>query len=388
MRGYFKSGCTFGGRSASCRLIASRDRTVRRRQVQASRLLLLVALLALTGCARFFFHPDKPHVLTPQALGIAYHDVYFGASDGTRLHGWLLHAREESVATVLFLHGNAQNISTHIASVYWLSERAFDVLLVDYRGYGTSQGHPSLDGIQADAEAALRYLVEKGAVGSKPLIVFGQSLGGAVAIRLVAHTPYRNRIKALVVEGTFASYPQIAREKLAEFWLTWPLQWIPYATVSGHYDAVKAVPEVSPVPLLIIHGDADTIVPPVHASRLYRAAHEPKRLWLVPGAGHIEAFSRTVCRERLVRYLNEVSRPIFGQNRSRRHDAWQPALGNSEFAQRSAVPADAGCQAIENGRRLYSDFNLNLWPRSLYLRAPFCLPTPVPSRCALPSYRE
>ena len=266
-------------------------------------LVVLITCLMLSGCARMFFYPEKDYVLTPQELRVPYQDVDFNASDGTRLHGWFLPAHQEPVATVLFLHGNAQNISTHIASVYWLTERRFDVFLLDYRGYGASGGRPSLDGIHADAEAALQYLVEELVAASEALIVFGQSLGGAVAIRMVAHSPYRDKIKALIVEGTFASYPQIVREKLAELWLTWPLQWLPYATISGAYDAVNAVAKVSPIPIVIIHGDADTIVPPAHAHRLYRAAREPKELWMVPGGGHIEAFSQILCRERLVKYL-------------------------------------------------------------------------------------
>jgi fermentation-respiration switch protein FrsA (DUF1100 family) len=279
-------------------------------RAQAKRLTLLIALLAimLGGCARLFFYPDKNYILTPQDLQIPYQDVYFDANDGTRLHGWFVPAREKSVATVLFLHGNAQNISTHIASVYWLAERQFDVFLLDYRGYGASQGRPSFDGVHVDAERALRYLVEEMATDSEKLIIFGQSLGGAVAIRMVARSPHRHRITALIVEGTFASYPQIAQEKLAELWFTWPLQWIPYATVSGAYDAVEVVPKVSPIPLVIVHGDADTIVSPAHAYRLYQAAREPKELWIVPDAGHIESFTKTRYRERLVSYLREVSK--------------------------------------------------------------------------------
>jgi fermentation-respiration switch protein FrsA (DUF1100 family) len=285
------------------------------------RLLLLLVLFALGSCAQLFFHPEKEYVLTPQDLRVPYQDVYFHAKDGTRLHGWFLPAHGESVATVLFLHGNAQNISTHIASVYWLTERRFDVFLLDYRGYGASQGRPSFDGIHADADAALQHLVEEMDTDAEALIVFGQSLGGSVAIWVVARTPYRHKIKALVVEGAFASYPQLAQEKLAQLWLTWPLQLIPYVTVSGAYDAVKAVSSVSPIPLIIIHGEADPIVPVAHAHRLYQAAQEPKQLWLVPGGGHIEAFSKTAYRERLVGYLYKLSEKDHRQDGRHRGDA-------------------------------------------------------------------
>lgn len=297
------------------------------------RFMLLIALVALSGCAQLFFHPDKAHLLTPNELRISYQDIDFYASDGTRLHAWLLPAQGEALATILFLHGNAQNISAHIASVYWLVERRFNVFLLDYRGYGASEGHPSLAGIHADADAALHYLVAAMDANSEPLIVFGQSLGGAVAIRMVAHSPYRDQIRALIVEGAFASYPQIAQEKLAELWLTWPLQLIPYVTVSGAYDAVKAAASVSPVPLVIVHGETDAIVPAAHAHRLYQAAQEPKQLWVIPSAGHIEAFSRTACRDRLVRYLQKVSE---ADPRQDDLQARQAFLGHSTWLHRSS----------------------------------------------------
>jgi fermentation-respiration switch protein FrsA (DUF1100 family) len=276
--------------------------------------LVLLAFFALSGCAQLFFYPEEDYVLTPQELRVRYQDIYTDARDGTRLHGWLLHAHGKSLARVLFLHGNAQNIGTHIASVYWLTKEGFDVFLLDYRGYGASQGRPSLEGIHADAEAALQYLVEEMNTDAEGLIVFGQSLGGAVAIHTVARSPYRDKIRALIVEGAFASYPQIAQEKLAELWLTWPLQWIPHATVSDTYDAVTSVPYVSPIPLVIVHGTTDAIVPPTHAYQLYQAAQQPKQLWIVPGADHIEAFSKGAWRARLVSYLCQVSENPFGKS--------------------------------------------------------------------------
>ncbi len=271
------------------------------------RLLLIVILSAgLLGCNGAFFFPYRDQVLSPEQLGLKYEDVYFPANDGTRLHAWFLSASDKALGTILFLHGNAENISTHIMSVRWLPAQGFNVFLLDYRGYGASEGEPSVEGVQEDVNAAMRTLLSRPDVDRDRIVVFGQSLGGSIAIHNVAHSSYRRHIRALVVESAFASYREIAREKLAAFWLTWPLQYPLSWTVSDAYSPSEAVAGVNPIPLLIIHGDRDPIVPLHHGQRLYELAKEPKQLWVVPGGGHIQAFQRQAYRDRFVAYLTEV----------------------------------------------------------------------------------
>ncbi|NIV36441.1 MAG: alpha/beta fold hydrolase, partial [Anaerolineae bacterium] len=138
-------------------------------------------------CTGLFYQPDRTLYHTPAELRLAYEEVFFHAADGTRLHGWWLPAESETPrATVLFLHGNAENISTHIASVHWLPAAGYAVFLFDYRGYGRSEGMPTPAGVALDAQAALRYLVEQRGLRDRSLVVFGQSLGGAIAIDTVA----------------------------------------------------------------------------------------------------------------------------------------------------------------------------------------------------------
>jgi fermentation-respiration switch protein FrsA (DUF1100 family) len=204
---------------------------------------------------------------------------------------------------VLFLHGNAENISTHLAAVYWLPARGFNALLLDYSGYGASEGAPSLAGLQEDIAAAMRWLTAAPAIDPGRLVVFGQSLGAAAAITFVARSPHRRYVRALIADSAFASYRGIVREKLASFWLTWPFQWLAWS-VPDDLSPLAAIADVSPIPLLLVHGERDTIVPVAHARRLYAAAREPKALWLVEHAGHIGAFGSEVWRERLVRWLS------------------------------------------------------------------------------------
>jgi hypothetical protein len=269
------------------------------------RLLALAGLAAaLGGCSGLIFQPMRELVLTPDEIGLDYRDVHLEAEDGVRLHGWFLPAEPPRRGSVLFLHGNAQNISTHIASVAWLPAEGFDVLLVDYRGYGLSGGSPSLAGLHLDFEAALEALLERPDTDPDRVIVLGQSLGGALAITALAASARREQVRALIALGAFTSYRALAREKLADFWLTWPLQAPLGLAIDDRFRPVDAIGELRPLPVLIIHGEDDRVVPAHHAMALYRAAGPPKTLWIVPGAGHLEAFATSANRARLIQYLD------------------------------------------------------------------------------------
>jgi fermentation-respiration switch protein FrsA (DUF1100 family) len=262
--------------------------------------------LALGGCTGVIFQPMHELVLMPDQIGLDYEEVEFAAADGVRLHGWFLPARAPRRGSILFLHGNAQNISTHIASVAWLPAKGFDVLLFDYRGYGRSEGSPSLPGLHLDFEAALEALLARPDVEPDRVVVFGQSLGASLAITALAASPRRQQVRALIIEGAFTSYRALAREKLGDFWLTWPLQAPLGLTIDDRYRPIDVIGELAPLQLLIVHGEADRVVPPDHATALYEAARPPKTLWLVPGAGHIGAFTTPVNRAELVDYLTQT----------------------------------------------------------------------------------
>jgi hypothetical protein len=266
---------------------------------------LIVCLGLLHGCTSVFFQPQRPMVITPARIGLEYRDVYLQTPDGVRLHAWYLPAQGQARGTVLFLHGNAENISTHIASVYWLPAQHYNVLLPDYRGYGESTGTPSLPGLVTDAETGIAWLAARPEVRAQGMAVFGQSLGGSLAVYAVAHSPYRARIKAVIIDSAFSSYRRIAREKLAAFWLTWPLQWPLALTVDDQYSPIDAIADISPIPLLIIHSVHDAIVPVSHAEALYAEAKQPKALWRIAQGGHIQALTHETERRRLTEYLDE-----------------------------------------------------------------------------------
>ena len=266
---------------------------------------LLLALL-LGGCTSVFFQPDRTLFQTPGLYGLEYQPVELHAADGTELFAWFLPARGKAQGTVLYLHGNGQNISTQFANVAWMPAAGFNVLALDYRGYGGSQGTPSLAGAQLDIDAAMTALLARPDVDPGRIAVFGQSLGGALAIYYVAHSRYRDNVKALVVDSAFSDYERIGQEKLAAAIVTWPFQWFASLTIDNRYSPEASVRLLSPVPLLLIHGDADTLVPLHHSQRLYELAGYPKQLWVVPGAGHIQAVKEKEVRRRLGEYLKHA----------------------------------------------------------------------------------
>ena len=273
--------------------------------------LLFFSVLLLNGCTGLFFHPQSQLLQTPAQLKLAYEDVYFTTDDAVQLHGWWLPASTEEVSgTVVFLHGNAENISTHIASVAWLPANGFNVFLFDYRGYGLSQGAPDLAGLHRDVEAALALVKQRVDV-TPNLFLFGQSLGASLAVTSLVSQANRDTIRALVIDSAFASYREIAQEKLAAFWLTWLS-----LGINDTYRPLEAISRLSPLPVLIIHGTADQVVPIHHAQRLYAAAKQPKQLWLISGKEHIQSLSNAPVRQRLLDYLRTK---IVDNN-----GAWQP----------------------------------------------------------------
>lgn len=254
-----------------------------------------------------FFYPQKQLIRTPKDVSVEYEDVFFESRDGTRLNGWFLPAKDQAWATVIFFHGNAENISTHLGAVYWMPKENLNVFLFDYRGYGKSEGKSEIQGIHLDAAAALQYLRTRNDIDPNKIVIFGQSLGAAIAMYTTA-TQDKHGIKAVVVESGFSDYRGIFREKLSSMIITWPLQWPLSYAVENTYSPASFVHEIQPIPILFIHGEIDPVVPAHHSQRLYEIAGEPKKLWLIPNAQHTQAFGQfaVIYRPKLIEYLKKI----------------------------------------------------------------------------------
>jgi len=264
--------------------------------------LSLFLVLIISGCTQYLFVPLRQQYITPDVVGILHEDIYLETDDGVRLHGWKLIAADNSGGTILFLHGNGDNVSTHFANAYWLVDEGYDVYLFDYRQYGLSEGEVTLDNATSDSRKMIAYSVNHLAKNEK-LIVMGHSLGGAIAIYAVAHSAYRNRIRALVTIEAFSDYHDVTRDVLAKSWLLWPLQWPLSFTIDNSYRPLDAIGLVAPVPVCIIHSKSDEMIDFYHAQKLYDAAKPPKTLLLI-NSEHNNIFNKKENRQVLLDYLS------------------------------------------------------------------------------------
>lgn len=267
--------------------------------------MLVFAVLLSSGCTHLIFGPLKPHIYTPDIVDLDYDNIYAVTDAGLKLHGWKLHATSDHVGSLVFFHGNGENISTHFANVFWLAEYGYDVYLFDYRGYGKSEGEPQLDDIVADYDvmlnAVLQQLPEK-----ENLVVMGHSFGASLSIYCVAHSQYRDRIAALVSVAAYADYQQVTREILSRSWLTWALQWPLSYTIDNSYRPLDSVALIAPIPLFMMHATEDEIIELHHARDLIARARPPSQLVEIQG-DHNLALNLDTNRALLVQFLKGVS---------------------------------------------------------------------------------
>jgi fermentation-respiration switch protein FrsA (DUF1100 family) len=245
------------------------------------RLLALVTLAALTvGCresleGRVIYFPSRGLAADPSSVGLPFRDVRFAAEDGVGLHGWLIPGREPT--TLLYSHGNAGNIGDRVSIARLLAEQlGVGLFLYDYRGYGRSEGTPSEAGLVRDAVAARAAALREG-VAPEHLVYFGRSLGAAVTLELaLAHPP-----RGVVLESPFASVRAMGNRVLPGVGYLFRTRW----------DSLDRIGRLR-APLLVIHGDADEVVPYEHGRAIFEAAPPPKTLFTVPGGRHYDMQAR------------------------------------------------------------------------------------------------
>ena len=270
------------------------------------RIYLLAMIFQLSACSQFLFIPTQHQFITPDVLGILHDDIYLETDEGIKLHGWKLNTADKTAGTILFLHGNGDNVSSHIASAYWLVDEGYDVYLFDYREYGLSEGEVSLDNSITDIEKMIAYCVTQLPKDEK-LIVMGHSLGGSLAIYAVAHSKYRQQIKTLVTIEAFSDYHDVTQDVLSKSWLFWLFQWPLSFTIDNSYRPLDSVAMISPVSLLILHSEKDKMIDIYHAQRLFDAAKEPKEFHLID-SDHNVVFAKTGNRKILLDYLKTLKR--------------------------------------------------------------------------------
>jgi fermentation-respiration switch protein FrsA (DUF1100 family) len=266
-------------------------------------LLLIVAVLVAVALwlrwrePHMIFYPTRDVEPTPDKLGLRYEDVWLTTADGVRINGWFLPASgvgrvtsrgaEQTPAevsgpttlTIFFLHGNAGNISHRFEKFEVFRDLGADVFIIDYRGYGRSEGTPNEQGTYLDAQAAYEYLTGRARPPGAPrsIVVYGESLGAAVAVDLASKVP----VRGVVIEEAFTSVGDVG-QKMFPFL---PVRWL----VRNKYDTLNKIGHIN-APLLILHSRDDEFFSMRHAERLLAAAREPKQLVELRG-GHNDAFA-------------------------------------------------------------------------------------------------
>jgi uncharacterized protein len=240
-----------------------------------------VCLFLFFQQSRLIFAPSTVIEKTPKFFNLPYEEVWLpvsvGANKVERMHGWWIQAKQPNAKVLLYLHGNGLNIGANVGHATRFHRLGFSVLLIDYRGYGRSEGgFPTEMGVYQDAATAWNYLVQQRKIPESQILIYGHSLGGAIAIDLAVQHPNAG---GLIVESTFTSVKEVVDYRNM-FWM-FPIDLI----LTQRFESIKKLPRLK-IPVLFIHGIADSTVPYFMSQKLYAIAPQPKKLILVPRAEH------------------------------------------------------------------------------------------------------
>ncbi len=239
----------------------------------ASGFLIVFAALRIVENRLIFYPPRYPEGFPPpQVIQQEVEEIWLTTADGVRINAFY-HSNPASRQVLLCFHGNAENIGYGLAHLHEMAAIGTNILAVDYRGYGKSAGKPDEAGVYHDADAAYDYLTEQRHFRPEDIILYGHSLGGAVAVNLASRRP----CGGLIVESSFTSARAMARRMFA-------IPFIAYV-VKSRFDSEERIREVH-APILIVHGTLDETVPFEMGEQLFRAAPEPKQFFRVEGAHH------------------------------------------------------------------------------------------------------
>ncbi|MHC1742771.1 MAG: alpha/beta hydrolase [Syntrophobacteraceae bacterium] len=243
-------------------------------------LTLLGAYIALAAIlyifqGRFLYFPDKTMGATPHDVRLPFESIYFRTSDNVELYGWFV-PKPNAKGVILFCHGNAGNISHRLEYLQLFNRLGFSTFIFDYRGFGRSEGKPTEAGTYRDAQGAWSYLVDKRSVCPEEIVVYGESLGGAVAAWLAKE----RHPGALILASSFTSVPDVA----AAIYPLFPVRWL----AQFQYDTKRLLPAVA-CPVLVIHSSDDEIIPFAHGQDLFQEAKDPKAFLEIRG-GHNTGF--------------------------------------------------------------------------------------------------
>lgn len=234
-----------------------------------------LVLIAYLTQGRLVYQPSRRIGMAPGDVGLPHDEVTLRTSDGIKLSAWYIPA-ERPRAVVLFCHGNAGNISHRLDSIRIFHELGLSVMIFDYRGYGRSEGSPSEEGTYLDAEAAWGYLAHEKGVRPEAIVIFGRSLGGAIA----AHVALNHEAAALIIESAFTSVPDLGADLFP---------YLPVRFISRFRYPTRVFVEQITIPKLFIHSSDDDVIPFRYGEQLFDRGVEPKEFLRIEG-GHNDGF--------------------------------------------------------------------------------------------------
>lgn len=262
---------------------------------------LAEALLGKNGGNQLFYFPTHDVPATPKDWGFEFEEVWFRSKDGTRLSGWFVPTqgklKGEAKATVVFSHGNTGSIGHHLGFCLWLVDAGYNVLTYDYRGFGKSAGRVDRRGTLDDVRAAFDYVAKRVDGDAGRLVSMGHSLGGASTLVALSEAPVKG-LRAVVTDAAFLSYRAMARRIAGE---------VGGNLVSDEWSPKDWVAKIAPVPLLMIHGTDDELVPFAQGRQLFAVAAQPKTMFEVKGGRHGDSLLRNegAYRKKLLAWLDE-----------------------------------------------------------------------------------
>jgi pimeloyl-ACP methyl ester carboxylesterase len=238
--------------------------------IAAAAIIIPSAYIAITQSSQVYI-PGHTITATPKDIGLKFNAVTLTTSDNIAIKAWFTPTDDSAAAnTILFCHGNAGDIGDRVELIQTLHKLGFNSLCFDYRGFGESDGKPSETGTEMDAMAAWQYLTEKRNIPAGKIIIYGRSLGGAVASQLASVTTP----KALVIESTFASIPAMALFRYPLLPMTFLCRF--------KYDNIQTIPKVN-APILVAHSRTDSVCPYEQGRAVYDAAGQPKQFVEIKG---------------------------------------------------------------------------------------------------------
>ncbi|MEA5505673.1 alpha/beta fold hydrolase [Halotia wernerae UHCC 0503] len=265
-----------------------------------------ICLVLLVQQPRFIFFPSSVIEKTPEFFNIPYEEVWLPvpvmSGRVEHIHGWWIKSNQPDAKVLLYLHGNGINIGANLAHANRFYQLGFSVLLIDYRGYGRSEGvFPNEMRVYQDAVTAWNYLVQQRQISPSQIVIYGHSLGGAIGIDLAVKYP---EAAGLIVESSFTSIRDLISYR--NLFPIFPVDLI----LNQRFESIKKVPQLK-MPVLFVHGTVDSTVPSFMSQKLYAVAPEPKTLILVPGAEHNNV--AVVANMEYLQWIKSFVRQVYGR---------------------------------------------------------------------------